>query len=76
MPTRVIEIKDAGAQLAELVESAVRGSDVVLTRNNIPLARIVSAGSRTFGLHRDQVWNSDDFDASLPENFWTGDKSV
>lgn len=69
MSMRVIEIKGPGTQLAELVDSAVGGSDIVLIRNNIPLARIVSAGSCTFGLHRDQIWTSDNFDASLPEKF-------
>jgi antitoxin (DNA-binding transcriptional repressor) of toxin-antitoxin stability system len=72
----MVELSEAGDQLAELVAQAASGTEVVLTEDHTPRARLVavSAGStqRVPGLHPGSMAASDDFDAPLPDEFWAG----
>lgn len=74
MGTKTVEISEAQGQLAELVEQAAAGTEVVLTEGDTPRARLVAvaAGSarRVPGLHPGSMEVSDDFDAPLPDEFW------
>jgi prevent-host-death family protein len=75
MPTTTIEIKDAQGRFAELVSLAAGGTEVVLTENSVPRARLIpepTPKQRIPGLHAGSTWVSDDFDAPLPDDFWTG----
>lgn len=75
MGTKTVEISEAQGQLAELVAQAAAGMEVVLTEGDTPRARLVAvvAGStpRVPGLHPGSMKVSDDFDAPLPDEFWT-----
>ncbi len=65
-----VELEDAKEHLAELVEQAAQGEDVVITRNNRPLARIVpirSRGPRQFGSAKGLIEIAEDFDAPLED---------
>jgi antitoxin (DNA-binding transcriptional repressor) of toxin-antitoxin stability system len=52
------------------------GVEVILTKDQAPLARIVSLAPspkpRIAGLHAGAGWISEDFDEPLPDDFWVG----
>ena len=74
--TRTIDIAGQVTNLSELVTLALSGAEVILADGNKPLVRLVpvepAAGSRIAGLNRGAMVASDDFDAPLPDTFWTG----
>lgn len=76
MFTRTVSISDAAANLADLVKQALQGDEVIIAEAEQALVRLVPvsvAGQpRQLGLHRDEVWMSDDFDDPLPDEFWDG----
>jgi antitoxin (DNA-binding transcriptional repressor) of toxin-antitoxin stability system len=78
MLTKTVDVQEAQTKLKELLSLVQGGMEVVLTEDNIPLARLVPvalpAGQRKAGLHPGAIWTSDDFDEPLPESFWTGNK--
>lgn len=79
MTTQTVTLQEAQTRLAELLILAQSGSEIIIAEGNKPLARLVPiAGSdrprRVAGLHRGKIWMSDDFDAPLPDEFWTGEK--
>jgi prevent-host-death family protein len=72
MPTHKVELTIAAEQLPELVEEAIAGAEVVITRDLEPLVRLVPAShskrpKRMFGSARGQIHMTDDFDAALED---------
>jgi prevent-host-death family protein len=76
MQTKTVEISEAQAHLAELVAQAADGTEIVLTEGNTPRALLVPVAARKTrrvpGLHPGSMQASDDFDAPLPDELWTG----
>ena len=77
MPTKIIEVQQTQTYLKELLSLVVKGSEVILTQDNVPMARLVPIGppfvtSRVAGLHQSAIQMSDDFDDPLPDEFWLG----
>lgn len=76
MQTKTVEIQEAQAHLAELVELVTSGTEIILTEGNTQVARIVpipkNSSPRIAGLHPGAIQTSEDFDQPLPEEFWTG----
>jgi prevent-host-death family protein len=76
MPTKSIDVNEAAITLPDLLTLVAEGTEIILTRDNTPLARIVSAETnrqpRIPGLHPGAIRTSDDFDQPLPEEFWLG----
>ena len=75
--TRTVDVAHPDAALDELVRLAHDGTEVLFTLNNRLMARLVAETNgppmkRVAGLHAGCVETSDDFDAPLPEEFWTG----
>jgi len=74
--TKTIDIAKPDAALSDLVSMALSGTEVILAEGDKPLVRLVPVetmtGSRTAGLNRGAMIASDDFDAPLPDAFWTG----
>lgn len=73
-PTQV-EVHDLPARFAEVLALAAAGTDVIVTDGNIPRARLLplpGGVGRVPGLHQGAIQAADDFDAPLPEEFWTG----
>ncbi len=78
---RVVNISQAKALLSRLVEEAVDGEEIVITKHNRPVARLValegSALPRKPGGWEGQVWMADDFDVPLrkafEDSFYGGD---
>jgi len=71
MGEHAIDLSHAQVQLAELVQQAARGEDVILTDAGMPVAKIVpiahAQGPREFGSARGLIHMSDDFDAPLED---------
>jgi antitoxin (DNA-binding transcriptional repressor) of toxin-antitoxin stability system len=73
-----LSIAEAEGKLAQLLEMAQAGHDVIIEDAHrgmarlVPVRKIPSQGSRIFGLHEGETWVSDDFDAPLPDSFWSG----
>jgi len=71
-----VNIYDAKTRLSQLVDQAVSGEDVVVSRNGKPLVRItqLSAPKRRikFGLLKGKVRIAADFDAPLPGDVLSG----
>ncbi len=79
MTTQTVTLQEAQARLAELLTLAQTGNEIIIADGNKPLARLVPIAAakpkgRTAGLQRGKIWMSDDFDAPLPDEFWTGEK--
>lgn len=77
MATKTIDIREAQTQLNELLSLAQQGTEIILAKDNTPLARLVPVGQtsgqpRIAGLHRGVIWTSEDFDDPLPDSFWLG----
>jgi len=70
-------VHKAKTHLSTLIDRALRGEDVVISRANRPVVRLVAlepaARRRTPGLGAATgFWMSPDFDDPLPESFWFG----
>jgi antitoxin (DNA-binding transcriptional repressor) of toxin-antitoxin stability system len=81
MPVTQIDVQEVTPRWKEILTLAETGSDIVITDNNIPKARLVpltsatSASSRKPGLHLGAIETADDFDAPLEDSFWAGERS-
>lgn len=87
MVTKTVDVNEVEMSLKELLSLVSEGTEIVLTEDNIPRARLGAIASQTgpclgaiasqtgpriAGLHLGEIWTSDDFDRPLPEEFWTG----
>jgi prevent-host-death family protein len=68
-----IGMHEAKTTLSKLVERALNGEEIVLTRNGTPIVRLEPVKRRNRlaevrGAFRGEVWMADDFD-DLPEGF-------
>ncbi|MGH7950757.1 MAG: type II toxin-antitoxin system Phd/YefM family antitoxin [Limisphaerales bacterium] len=74
-----LSIKEAQGRLSELLELAQSGHEVIIEDSHkgkarlVPVAEMKKQKPRVFDLHKGQVWMSDDFNAPLPDSFWTGE---
>jgi antitoxin (DNA-binding transcriptional repressor) of toxin-antitoxin stability system len=75
MLTKTVDVLEAQTNLHDLLSLVREGTEVVLTEGTTPLARLLPIGvsptPRIAGLHGGAIWTSEDFDESLPEEFWT-----
>ena len=72
-----INIYDAKTRFSELVDKAVAGDEVVVSRNGKPLVRItrLEGGQKVrikFGTLKGKIKLSADFDAPLPDEVLAG----
>ncbi|MCI0491016.1 MAG: type II toxin-antitoxin system Phd/YefM family antitoxin [Blastocatellia bacterium] len=76
MMTKTVDVLEAQKNLSELLSLAAAGTEIILTEDNKPLARLVPIEARNApriaGLHAGAIQTSDDFDNPLPEGFWAG----
>ena len=75
MPVKTVDIDEAQVQLKELLSLIGAGTEIVLTQEDTPIARIISIEStsspRVAGLHQGAMKTTDDFDEPLSDEFWT-----
>lgn len=80
MSTRTVNIHEAKTHLSELLALALEGEEVIIAKANKPIARLVPLVTprkkRVFGLHRGEFRIGDDFDESLPDEFWLGNGPI
>ena len=75
MSTTTVEVQELQARFEEVLSLAAAGAEVIVTEGQIPRARLVPlvpGRARIPGLHQGDIQTSEDFDAPLPEDFWTG----
>jgi antitoxin (DNA-binding transcriptional repressor) of toxin-antitoxin stability system len=76
MPTKTVDVQDAQLHLADLLAQVAAGTEIILTDGHQPRARIIPftppPARRVPGLHAGSMTMSPDFDAPLPDEFWTG----
>ncbi|MDB9536075.1 type II toxin-antitoxin system prevent-host-death family antitoxin [Dolichospermum planctonicum CS-1226] len=64
-------VQEARAYLLELIESVLKGEDVVISREGKPLVRLIryegELEPRTPGAWEGRVWMADDFDDESEE---------
>jgi antitoxin (DNA-binding transcriptional repressor) of toxin-antitoxin stability system len=75
MSTTTVEVQELQARFGEVLSLAAAGAEVIVTEGHVPRARLVPlvpGRARTPGLHPGTIQTSEDFDAPLPEDFWTG----
>jgi antitoxin (DNA-binding transcriptional repressor) of toxin-antitoxin stability system len=75
METETVDLADAPSRWREVVALLRAGTEVVLTKGEKPLARLVPvappATVRVPGLHQGVIRISEDFDEPLSEEFWS-----
>ena len=66
-----ISLTEASAELVHLVEAALKGEEVIITRDNKPVAKLAAVSSTKprpkFGSARGLITISDDFDEPLED---------
>lgn len=66
-----IDITDAQTQITQLLESALQGEEVIITRNNQPILKLIQilpvTKRRQRGSAKGQIWIAPDFDALLED---------
>ena len=68
-----IELKEAKERLAELLDEAADGAEIVIERGDGSAFRLVPMlNHRVAGLHEGMIEMGDDFDEPLPDSFWFG----
>jgi prevent-host-death family protein len=76
MTATTIDVQDAQAQLMQLLALALKGGDVVIAKDNVPLVRLVPVKPqekvRTAGMHKGAIRMREDFNEPLPDEFWSG----
>ncbi len=77
MSTQTVNLDKVEKQLAELLAIVSIESEVLITQNGKPIARLASVAAapkkkRIAGLNRGSIWTSEDFDKPLPDEFWLG----
>ena len=71
----LIDVRELSRRLEEVLASVAAGNEIIVTDGAIPRARLLplaSAAPRTPGLHPGALQAAPDFDAPLPDDFWTG----
>lgn len=76
MNVTTIDVHEAQTQLLQLLTLVLKGGDVVIAKDNIPLVRLVPVmpqkKRRIAGLHGGAMRMRADFNDSLPDEFWLG----
>lgn len=76
----IVNVSEAKAKLSKLVDMAYHGEEIIISKNNLPLVKLVShnpKAKRKLGLLKGQIKIPDDFmeeDAEI-NNMFYGDRS-
>lgn len=69
-----VDISVAQTQITELLQSALRGEEIIITRDNHPILKLIQVSSqpkrRQRGSAKGQIWMAADFDEPLIERKW------
>lgn len=66
---QAVTLEEAKTQLVDLVEAAISGETVVITKDGQQVQLVLVQGPQhpQFGSARGQIWIADDFDAPLTD---------
>jgi antitoxin (DNA-binding transcriptional repressor) of toxin-antitoxin stability system len=75
--TTIVDIEVVRRDLSGLLKLVSSGDEILISDGDTPVARLsgVTAAQptpRVAGLHPNAVWTADDFDAPLPDDYWSG----
>lgn len=77
MVNEKVDIRELASRLSEWLAYVAQGNEITVVQGETPLARLlppeVVPAERVPGLHKGEIWISEDFDEPLPELFWTGE---
>lgn len=86
MSTTTVNMHEAKTRLSELLALALQGEEIIIAKANRPMVRLVPLEPfvplepprkcRIPGLHRGQIWMSEDFNDPLPDEFFLSDDPV
>lgn len=66
-----VDISVAQTQITELLQSALRGEEIIITRDNHPILKLIQVSSqskrRQRGSAKGQIWMAADFDEPLED---------
>jgi prevent-host-death family protein len=66
-----VPLEQAKVQFSQLIQQAMKGQEIVITENDVPLLKLVSISkskpSAQFGSAKGLITMSDDFDAPLED---------
>lgn len=76
MSTKRVTLAEANGHLAELIEAAKRGDEVVIEDDEQTQVKLVTLPRtrkpRVLGLHEGLVEMGENFNDPLPDSFWLG----
>jgi antitoxin (DNA-binding transcriptional repressor) of toxin-antitoxin stability system len=75
MSKTTVDVQELPNRLTEVVSLAAAGAEVIVTDNQVPVARLLSlvqGQTRIPGLHSGAITTSPDFDAPLSDDTWVG----
>ena len=72
MTTKTVDVRNAKPDVKELLTLVGKGTEIVFTEDDHPIARLVPLRQRLAGLHLGAIRVSPDFDEPLSDEFWTG----
>jgi antitoxin (DNA-binding transcriptional repressor) of toxin-antitoxin stability system len=68
---RQVDIADAQIQITQLLQSALQGEEVIITRNDQPILKLIQISStakrRKRGSAKGQIWIAPNFDEPLED---------
>ncbi|MET0030772.1 MAG: DUF2281 domain-containing protein [Limnospira maxima] len=66
-----VDISVAQTQITELLQSALQGEEIIITRDNHPILKLIQVSSqpkrRQRGSAKGQIWMAADFDEPLED---------
>ena len=66
-----VDISVAQAQISQILQSALRGEEIIITRDNHPILKLIQVSSqpkrRQRGSAKGQIWMAADFDEPLED---------
>jgi antitoxin (DNA-binding transcriptional repressor) of toxin-antitoxin stability system len=66
-----VDISVAQTQITELLQSALQGEEIIITRDNHPILKLIQVSSqpkrRQRGSAKGQIWMATDFDEPLED---------
>lgn len=74
MTTKTVDRREFEKSVGPLLDFVAAGNEVLIVDHDQVRARLVTTEPRKLGLNKGKVWMADEFDAPLPDSFWTGEE--
>lgn len=75
MAVKTVQRDEFEQSAGPLLDYVNQGNEVIIVEAQEVCARLAPAKAKhRAGMHRGEVWVSEDFDEPLPEEFWLGER--